>query len=438
MICAVNETHDAGLRSWVETANEPGADFPIQNLPYGVFCDPPLKPAPRIGVAIGDRILDLSVAAEKGLLNGLDAAVVEACRQEALNELMSLGPQRWMELRRRVSGLLAAGSAEAWKVAGAFTARKDAAMTMPARIGDYTDFYASVHHATNVGKLYRPDNPLLPNYKWMPIGYHGRASSVVVSGTAVRRPKGQTGGSAEQAPVFGAAKALDYELEVGFFVGPGNALGEAVTMEQAEERIFGVCLLNDWSARDIQRWEYQPLGPFLGKSFATTISPWVVTMEALAPFRAAAYERPEGDPKPLAYLSLEEDRERGAIDMTLEARLRTERMREAGEAAMLVSRSNARGLYWTAAQMVAHHASNGCNLRPGDLLGSGTVSGEGVEERGCLLEITGGGEPLRLPDGETRRFLEDGDEVEFRAYCEREGAVRIGFGDCRGRVTPAA
>ena len=438
MICAVNETHDVGLRSWVETANEPGVDFPIQNLPYGVFRDPLLKPAPRIGVAIGDRIFDLSVAAEKGLLNGLDAAVVAACRQEELNELMSLGPQLWMQLRRRVSGLLAAGSAEARRVAGTFTARKDAVMTLPARIGDYTDFYASLHHATNVGKLYRPDNPLLPNYKWMPIGYHGRASSVVVSGTAVRRPKGQTGGSAEQAPVFGAAKAVDYELEVGFFVGPGNALGEAVAMEEAEERIFGVCLLNDWSARDIQRWEYQPLGPFLAKSFATTISPWVVTMEALAPFRAAAYKRPECDPEPLAYLRSEEDRARGAIDMTLEVRLSTERMREAGEAAMVVSRSNARDLYWTAAQMLAHHASNGCNLRPGDLLGSGTVSGEGAGERGCLLEITGGGEPLRLPNGETRRFLEDGDEVEFRAFCEREGAVRIGFGECRGRVAPTA
>jgi fumarylacetoacetase len=310
-------------------------------------------------------------------------------------------------------------------------ARAGAEMLLPARIGDYTDFYASVYHATNVGRLFRPENPLLPNYKWVPIGYHGRASSIVVSGAEVKRPSGQTKAPDAAAPTFGPSKALDYELEVGFFVGQGNALGEPVPLAEAEQHIFGLCLLNDWSARDVQAWEYQPLGPFLGKNFATTISPWVVTMEALEPFRAASFMRPEGEPKPLQYLDWADDRAQGGFDVTLEVWLRTKKMREP----VKVSRGNLRDLYWTLAQMLTHHASNGCNLQPGDLLATGTVSGAAEDSVGSLLEMTRrGADPLILPDGEVRKFLETGDEVILRGYCEREGCARIGFGECRSLV----
>jgi fumarylacetoacetase len=312
-------------------------------------------------------------------------------------------------------------------------------MLLPAAVGDYTDFYASLHHATNVGRMLRPDNPLLPNYKWVPIGYHGRASSLVASGTAVRRPSGQTEpGAGETAPRFGPSRNLDYELEVGAFLGPGNALGCPIPLAEAEAHLFGLCLVNDWSARDMQKWEYQPLGPFLAKSFATTVSPWVVTLEALAPYRVPATPRPEGDPEPLPHLADEDDRVRGGFDLRLEVLLLTRAMRERGEAPFLVSGSNLKDLYWTLAQMVAHHSSNGCNLRPGDLIASGTVSGPTPEQRGCLLERTWrGSEPLSLPGGEARRFLEDGDEVILRGRCEREGVARIGFGECRGIVAAA-
>jgi fumarylacetoacetase len=311
-------------------------------------------------------------------------------------------------------------------------------MELPFRIGDYTDFYASIDHATNVGRLFRPDNPLLPNYKWVPIGYHGRASSIVVSGTEVQRPCGQTKAADAAEPVFGPSRMLDYEVEVGFFVGEGNALGRSIPLEQAGERIFGLCLVNDWSARDIQSWEYQPLGPFLGKSFATTISPWVVTLDALAPYRVPALVRPEGDPEPLPYLRSDGDRERGGFDINLEVWLATAKMRESGEAAVRVSRGNMKDLYWTLAQMLTHHASNGCNLRPGDLLATGTVSGATADSVGSLLERTKrGAEPMALPNGESRKFLEDGDEVILRGWCEREGYARIGFGECRGVVGAA-
>jgi fumarylacetoacetase len=434
-------THDAALRSFVESANVPGCDFPVQNLPLGVFRRGG-SGAPRIGCAIGDQVLDLAACDGAGLLRGMPSAVEEAARTPSLNALMALEPRVRGTLRHRLSHLLRAEG-------GFVTARNDAAdvlvaqaqaeMQLPAVVGDYTDFYASVFHATNVGKQLRPDNPLLPNYKWVPIGYHGRASSLVVSGTSVKRPHGQTEPAAGAGePSYGPSRSLDYELEVGAFLGPGNTLGEPVPLAEAESRIFGLVLVNDWSARDLQKWEYQPLGPFLAKSFATSISPWVVTLDALAPFRAPAFARPAGDPQPLPYLLHEDDRAHGGLDLRLEVLLCSRAMRERGLPPARISASNLRDLYWTLAQMVAHHASNGCNLRPGDLIASGTVSGESEESRGCLLERTWrGAQPIALPGGEQRRFLEDGDEVILRGRCEREGFATIGFGECRGVVLPA-
>ncbi len=400
-------------------------DFPIQNLPYGVFRQGagPVS----IGVAIEDYILDLRVTAAAGLLKSLPPETRRACATESLNALMALTPVHWNPLRARIAELLAADPY--------LVPMKDAVMLLPAAIGDYTDFYASIFHATNVGKLFRPDNPLLPNYKYVPVGYHGRASSIVPSGTAIRRPWGQSQKAGAATPQFGLTGALDYELEAGFLIGPGNALGEPIAMESAEAHVFGMCLVNDWSARDIQAWEYQPLGPFLGKSFATTISPWVVTMEALEPYRAPLHARPEGDPPPLAYLDSAGNRARGAIDLTMEVEISSAQMRARGMEAYRLSKGNLKELYWSIAQMVAHHTSNGCNLRAGDLLASGTVSGAALESRGCLLEITRrGAEAVTLPSGEVRTFLEDGDEVTMRGYCEREGLPRIGLGTCVGRV----
>jgi fumarylacetoacetase len=438
----INSTHSPHLRSWVDSANATGTDFPIQNLPFGVFSRKGANEIPRICIAIGDYVLDLAACAHSGLLDPLGEATVEACAEMQLNRLMSLGAQHWSALRQRLSELLSAGNGELRDDAGlrahALVPAGEAEMFMPAAIGDYTDFYASIHHATNVGSMFRPDNPLLPNYKYLPVGYHGRASSVVVSGVPVRRPLGQVAANDSGPPVFGPSRLLDYELEVGFFIGPGNELGEPIRIHAAADHIFGLCLLNDWSARDIQRWEYQPLGPFLAKSFATSISPWVVTMEALAPFRIPAFARPEGDPEPLAHLYSENDQQRGGIDLQLEVWLSSERMRAEAVAPQVLSRGNFRDMYWTLAQMVAHHSSNGCNLRPGDLMGSGTVSGAGKQSRGSLLELTWrGSEPLVLPTGETRRFLEDGDEVILRGYCSGNSARRIGFGECRGIVKPA-
>jgi fumarylacetoacetase len=437
----VNETHDPGLRSWVQSANTPGCDFPIQNLPFGVFRRSPSAPG-RAGVAIGDDILDLHLGAERGVFADAPSLVRNACRASSLNELMRLGPEGWAGLRSTISGWLRADaggrSVHQHAIEPLLVSQSAVAMMLPADIGDYTDFYASVFHATNVGSMFRPDEPLLPNYKHVPIGYHGRSSSVVPSGTLVRRPVGQVKPEGASEPRVCASRRLDYELEVGVFIGTGNDLGDVIPIERAEQHVFGVCLLNDWSARDIQMWEYQPLGPFLAKSFATSISPWVVTLDALEPFRAPAFRRPDGDPAPLPYLEAETVRARGGIDLRLEVALSTARMRELHQAPHVVSRSSLRHLYWTIAQMVAHHASNGCNLRPGDLLGTGTVSGPTRESRGCLLELTWrGSEPLELPGGETRRFLEDGDEVVFRGYCERPGATRIGLGECRGRIVPA-
>jgi len=434
MTSKTNETHDASVRSWVESANLPDADFPIQNLPFGVFRTAGTKP--RIGVAIGDQILDLSEWIDSEG-HGLSQEIKQACRSESLNALMSLGPAASALVRRLIFQTMRDGQDSAGKdaVSRCLVRMSEAEMLLPASIGDYTDFYASVFHATNVGSMFRPDNPLLPNYKYVPIAYHGRASSIVASRAAVRRPCGQIRDDASQPPVYGPTRRLDYELEVGCFIGRGNELGRNIGIDEASEHIFGLCLVNDWSARDIQTWEYQPLGPFLAKNFATTISPWVVTSDALAPFRTAAFRRAEGDPKPLPHLFSEQDQSEGGFDIVLEVYLSSARMREGGIAPLRVSRGNFRDMYWTPAQMVTHHASNGCNLRAGDLLASGTVSGATKESRGCLLELTWRGtEPLQLPSGETRSFLLDGDEVTIRAYCEREGYRRIGFGECGGTV----
>ena len=431
----LDETHDPARLSWVTSANAPGGDFPIQNLPFGVFRTAAGSP-PRVGVAIGDQILDLNALAEEGRLDRIPG-VREACRAASLNPLMALPPEPRRALRSALSDLLRVRVKRLIPEAShLLVPQREATMLLPAQVGDYTDFYASVFHATNVGSMFRPDNPLLPNYKWVPIGYHARASSLVVSGTPIPRPAGQTRAPDAPAPTVGPTRQLDYELEVAGWIAGGNWLGEPIPIERAEEHLFGLSLLNDWSARDLQAWEYQPLGPFLAKNFATTVSPWVVTREALAPFRVPAFHRPEGDPAPLPYLDSELNRTAGGIAITLEVSLQTARMRAAGAPPTRLSRTDFRNMYWTMAQLIAHHASNGCNLRPGDVLGSGTVSGPGREERGCLLELTWRGrEPLQLPGGETRTFLEAGDLVVLSGWCERAGATRIGFGACRGLVT---
>jgi fumarylacetoacetase len=418
---ALDATHDRELRSWVASANVAGCDFPIQNLPFGRFRRIGSTERWRIGTAIGDQVLDLRAA---GLIETDD-----------MNVLMAAAPAERRALRARISAGLREGSDKPAAWANALLPQAQAEYTLPCRIGDYTDFYTGIYHATAVGKLFRPDQPLMPNYKWVPIGYHGRASSVIVSGQAFTRPSGQTKAPDAVVPAFGPSKRMDYELELGFFVGAGNALGEPIPIDEAEDHLFGVCLLNDWSARDLQAWEYQPLGPFLAKNFATTISPWIVTMEALAPFRAK-FERPADDPRPLPYLDSRDNRERGGLDIVLEVWLQTPRMREAGQGPVRLTRgSAAQAAYWTAAQLIAHHTVNGCNLQPGDLLGSGTLSGPSPDQAGSLLELTQGGKmPLTLPNGETRTFLEDGDTLVLRGYCEVEGFARIGLGEASGTL----
>jgi fumarylacetoacetase len=422
----MDATHDPKRRSFVAGANG-HPDFPIQNLPFGVFA--PAGGAPRGGVAIGDSILDLAALATSGLLSGEAQRAADAAAGATLNDFLALGAGPRVALRAALSELLAAGSPHAQKLTLHEAAR--CTLHLPARIGEYTDFYAGLHHATAVGKLFRPDAPLLPNYKHIPIGYHGRASSVVVSGTPVTRPNGQL--PSPDGPRFAACGKLDFELELGVWIGPGNPLGTPVPIAQAGAHIAGYCLLNDWSARDIQGWEYVPLGPFLAKNFCTTVSPWIVTPEALAPFRMAQPLRDAGDPAPLPYLFDAADQASGAADILLEVWLETPRA-----APKLLARSNAKHLYWTPAQLLAHHASGGCNLQPGDLLGTGTISGPGAGEEGSLLEATlGGKQPVKLASGEERRFLEDGDSVVLRARCERPGYATIGFGPCRGEVRPA-
>ncbi|HEX3867415.1 MAG TPA: fumarylacetoacetase [Gemmatimonadaceae bacterium] len=438
----IDETHDPLLRSWIASANGPSTDFPIQNLPFCVFRGPSGGERPRVGVAIGDHIADVVTCADIGAFDGEAAIAAASCDAPSLNALMQLGQIPARALRNALSGFLREDSSvvatDSVAAKRALVPMADVVLEVPAAIGDYSDFYASIHHATNVGSMFRPDNPLLPNYKWVPIGYHGRASSIVASGTTIRRPAGQTRDGVDGPPSFGPTRRLDYEVEIGCFIGRGTALGAPISIDDAEEQIFGLCLVNDWSARDIQAWEYQPLGPFLAKSFATTISPWVVTADALAPFRCAAADRPVGDPGPLPYLNSENAKDAG-IDLTVEAWIASAAMRGAGIEPQRVSRGHFAEMYWTFAQLVTHHDSGGCNLSAGDLIASGTISGPTNESRGCLLERTWRGtDPIQLPTGERRAFLEDGDEVILRAYAERDGYRRIGFGECRGRISSAA
>ncbi len=432
-----NETHDPRLASWVDAANAPGADFPVQNLPFAVFRRRGSSETFRGGVAIGDQVLDLAAAHRADAFSGEAAGAAASCNAPSLNAFMALGPRAWSSLRLGLSRALREGSPQEQRLRGCLVPQGQAEFAVPAQIGDFTDFYASVHHALRVGKQFRPDNPLLPNYKWVPIAYHGRSSSIAVSGQSFPRPVGQTMPPGAEKPAFGPSKRLDYELEVGVFVGVGNESGQRVAIAEAERHVFGLCLLNDWSARDIQAWEYQPLGPFLAKNFATTISPWIVTLEALAPYRVA-WTRDASDPQPLAYLDEPEQRTNGAIELELEAWLETPKMRDAGAEPARLSHTGFRHAYWTIFQMVAHHTVNGCNLQSGDLLGSGTQSGPAPEEAGSLLELSAGGkQPVKLPAGESRTFLEDGDCLILRGWCEKPGAARVGLGECRATVLPA-
>jgi len=429
----INETHDPNLKSWVESANDPNTDFPIQNLPFCMYSSDGFPPQP--GVIIGDYVASLDILREEVFQSGyfnyfpggpIDLAAIDLTKTEQLrSELSEIFRDDFVFAEREI-------------IQQTMHLISDVTFISGFQIGDYTDFYCSIYHATNVGSMFRPDNPLLPNYKYVPIGYHGRASSIVISGTDIKRPHGQNRSDAEAPPKFIPSKSLDYEMELGFFVGQGNELGTSIPISEAEQHIFGVCLVNDWSARDIQAWEYQPLGPFLAKNFATTISPYVVTMEALAPFRTPAFERDADDPQPLEYLNSVQNQKFGGLDINLEVYIQTEKMRSEKIEPHMLSRSNTKDLYWTIGQMLTHHASNGCNLQTGDLMATGTVSGKEKSERGCMLELTWRGtEPVELPSGETRRFLEDGDEVIMRGYCEREGFRRIGLGECRGRILPA-
>jgi fumarylacetoacetase len=433
----LNETHDPHLKSWIVSAQASGCDFPIQNLPFAVFRRRDTGQPFRGGVAIGNQVVDLAAVNASRLFNGLAAEAAHAGAQPKLNALMGMGSAAWHALRLALSRALREGAAEKARLQDCLVPLVDVVFDVPAHIGDYTDFYTSVHHATNIGKLFRPDNPLLPNYKWVPIGYHGRASSMGVSGQSFPRPQGQIMPPGARQPSLAPSKRLDIELELGIFIGSGNPVGNPIAMAQAEQHVFGMCLLNDWSARDIQAWEYQPLGPFLAKNFATTLSPWIVTLEALAPFRVP-FVRPPEDPQPLPYLDSEANRAQGAFDIQLQVGLQTAKMRAAGQSDASLCRTSYRHAYWTLAQLVAHHTVNGCNLQPGDVFGSGTLSGPTPDQAAALIELTAGGKhPLALPNGEQRTFLEDGDAVVLRGWCEKSGAARIGFGECWGTVLPA-
>jgi len=434
---ATDATNDPRRRSWVESANAPGCDFPIQNLPIAVFRRGNSGETFRGGIAIGDLIVDLAAVAETAVFEGDAARGARAASVPELNALMQLGPKIWRALRNAAfEGLLEASTLRA-ALEPCLVPQSEAQFSLPAQIGDYTDFYSSIHHATTVGSMFRPDNPLLPNYKWVPIGYHGRSSSIGISGQSVRRPRGQRLPKGQATPVVGPSARMDFELELGVFLGAGNSLGTPIPLADAESHIFGMCLLNDWSARDLQAWEYQPLGPFLAKNFATTISPWIVSLQALAPFRLP-YTRPDGDPPPLSYLDSEANRAAGAIDIRLEASLETAAARERRDPPYRLSSTSFRYSYWTIAQFVAHHTVNGCNLIAGDLFGTGTQSGPAPEEAGSLLELSAGGaKPIQLGKDERRTFLEDGDAIILRGWCEKPGAARIGFGEVRGLLLPA-
>ena len=432
----INETHDINLTSWVSSANS-DSDFPIQNLPFAIFKRKGQKEALRGGVAIGNQVLDLAAVAKMHLFSGSAQTALEAASQTTLNALMNLGVQANSALRLALSKALRTDSPLQNTLTLTLIAQDEIEFGMPCQIGDYTDFYTSIYHATAIGKLFRPDNPLLPNYKWIPIGYHGRSSTIGISGQTFHRPVGQTKAPDATEPSFGPCKRLDYELEMGLFVGKSTQMGELINIENAEKHLFGVCIFNDWSARDIQAWEYQPLGPFLAKSFASTISPWIVTMEALAPYRSN-FTRPETDPQPLPHLSSEQNTQNGGLDIDLSCFIQTQAMLENKQQMAQLSKSNFKYSYWTPAQLITHHASNGCAMRSGDLLGSGTQSGPTYEEAGSLLELSKGGKtPIDLPNGEKRTFLEDGDSIIMRASCSKEGAVRIGFGEVVATVLPA-
>jgi fumarylacetoacetase len=433
---AIDETHDSRRESWVTSAKG-HTEFPIQNLPFGVFSPP--RGVPRGGVAIGDMVFDLRAGLDTGLFTGEAARAAEAAAGAALNPLMTLGSAPRIALRQRLSALLSADNTERTKIEGMATRllhkAADCTMQLPAAIGSYTDFFAGIHHARNGGMRRDPNNPLSPNYKHVPVAYHSRATSVRPSGVPIRRPNGQRKLPSEEMPSYGPCRKLDYELELAIWIGPGNALGEPIPIARAGDHLFGLGLFNDWSARDIQQWESQPLGPFLGKSFGSTVSPWIVTPEALAPFRVAQPTRPAGDPAPLPHLRDDTDQREGAFDIALEALLMTEGLRAKGMPPHRMSASNTTDLYWTVAQMIAHHASNGCNLVPGDLFGSGTISGSTAEGYGSLMELSNDGtRSITLTSGETRTFVENGDEVIFRAHCRKAGCAPIGLGECRARI----
>ena len=433
----INETHDINLTSWVESANVDNCDFPIQNLPFAEFRCKGSDEAFRGGVAIGDQVIDLAKLSKLNVLTGDAKTAADAASEATLNTFMGLGLQYWSALRLALSKALRAGSEHQQALSDTLVAQSDIEYSLPCRIGDYTDFYTSIYHATAVGSLFRPDNPLLPNYKWVPIGYHGRSSSIDVSGQTFHRPKGQTKAPDAEVPSFGPCKRLDYELELGIYLGKGNALGDAIAIENAENHVFGFCVFNDWSARDLQAWEYQPLGPFLAKNFASTVSPWIVTTEALAPYRTS-WTRDENDPQPMDYLESKANRDQGAFDIQMDGKIQTQKMRDEGYNPTQVSKSSFKHSYWTVAQMVTHHTVNGCNFMPGDMLGSGTQSGPTHEEAGSLLELSRGGkEKITLSNGEQRSFLEDGDNVIMRGWCEKEGFARIGFGCVESTVLPA-
>jgi fumarylacetoacetase len=433
----LNHTHDPLARSWLTSANEPGTDFPIQNLPFGVFRRRGSDEAFRGGVAIGDAVLDLAALSPLGLMDGLAGQALQACAREHLNDFMAMGPDAWRALRHALFTLLHQDHPDPSGARACLVPRHTIELTLPSRIGDYTDFYTSIHHARNVGRVIRPDDPLTPNFQWLPIAYHGRASSVVVSGTPFHRPMGQAMPPGSSSPVYGPCARLDYELEMGFYVGPGNPLGRRVPLEQAENHIFGMCLLNDWSARDHQFWEMAPLGPFLGKNFCTSVSPWIVSMEALVPFRVP-FSRPADEPQPLPYLDGAANRAQGGVDVQLEVLLETAQHRSRQLAPARLSSTSFRHQYWTPAQMLTQHTVGGCNLQAGDLLGTGTISGPTPQEAGAMVELSlGGSRPIPIGGtDEERRFLEDGDRVILRGWCERPGAVRIGFGTCEGEVLP--
>ncbi len=431
----IDATHDPARMSWVASANG-HAEFPIQNLPLGIFS--PAGGGPRGGIAIGDSILDIGAALDAGLFAGAARDAAELAAGRTLNAFMEAGPAARQALRRAVSDLLAAGGAGEAQAARILHDASACTLHLPNRVGNFTDFFAGIHHVITAGQMTRPDNPVLSNYRYVPVAYHSRASSVLVSGEPLRRPNGQRKRPDEAAPEFGPCRNLDYEIELGVWVGPGNAVGEPIPIGQAAHHIAGFCLLNDWSARDIQSWESQPLGPFLGKSFSTFVSPWIVTVEAMAPFRGPQPPRPAGDPAPLPHLLDAGDQAGGGLDIDFEVWIHSAKMRAEGTAPHRLSAVNAAILYWTVAQMVAHHTSNGCNLMPGDLFGTGTLSGPDVRTEGCLLEMSrGGSRAIDLGNGEVRRYLEDGDDIIFRAHCQRPGQVSIGFGECRGRIGAA-